>query len=74
VARLFDVFIAHHPLLPLYVGAVAMRSQRGRLLEAEDMPTLHSMLVNLDVTKALTVDQLVKQVRGGAHDGDAVCR
>ena len=48
--------------MPLYVGAVAMHSQRQKLLAAEDMPSLHSALVNLAVTKALTPDQLARQV------------
>ncbi|GLI60549.1 hypothetical protein VaNZ11_002706 [Volvox africanus] len=46
-ARLFDFFLATHPLMPLYLGAVAMRSQRASLLACEDMPKLHSTLMNL---------------------------
>jgi hypothetical protein len=61
-ARLFDLFLASHPLMPLYVGAVAMRSQRATLLECEEMPELHSALMNMHITKNLTVDDLACQV------------
>jgi hypothetical protein len=63
VCRLFDLFLATHPLMPLYVGAVAMHSQRSQLLAAEEMPMLHSSLVNLAITKRATADQLAVQVR-----------
>lgn len=62
VCRLFDLFLATHPLMPLYVGAAAMHSQRQQLLAAEEMPILHSKLVNLCVTKMATADQLAIQV------------
>ncbi|GIL51611.1 hypothetical protein Vafri_7563 [Volvox africanus] len=51
-ARLFDFFLASHPLMPLYLGAVAMRSQRTSLLACEDMPELHSILMNLKLVAA----------------------
>ncbi|GIL86826.1 hypothetical protein Vretimale_15610 [Volvox reticuliferus] len=51
-ARLFDFFLASHPLMPLYLGAVAMRSQRTTLLACEDMPELHSTLMNLKLVTA----------------------
>ncbi|GBF99171.1 hypothetical protein Rsub_11616 [Raphidocelis subcapitata] len=61
-ARLFDLFLAVHPLMPLYVGAVAMRSQRAALLEAGrgegGMPGLHTALNNLDVVRAMSADAL----------------
>jgi hypothetical protein len=63
VCRLFDLFMATHPLMPLYVGAAAMHSQRAQLLAAEEMPVLHSKLVNMSATRALTADQLAIQVR-----------
>lgn len=62
VCRLFDLFLATHPLMPLYVGAAAMHSQRQQLLAADEMPILHSKLVNLSVTKMATADQLAIQV------------
>lgn len=61
VCRLFDLFLATHPLMPLYVGAAAMHTQRQQLLAAEEMPVLHSKLVNLSVTKMATADQLAIQ-------------
>lgn len=60
-ARLFDLFLASHPLMPLYVGAVAMRSQRSVLLACEDMPELHTRLKNLAVMRKLSADQLAGQ-------------
>lgn len=48
-ARLFDFLLASHPLMPLYLGAVAMRSQRAALLACEEMPELHSALTNLQL-------------------------
>jgi hypothetical protein len=63
VCRLFDLFLATHPLMPLYVGAVAMHSQRSQLLAAEEMPMLHSRLVNLAITKRATADELAMQVK-----------
>jgi hypothetical protein len=66
-ARLFDLFLALHPLMPLYVGAAAMASQRAALLAAGrgegGMPELHSALTNLDITRALGVDDLACRVR-----------
>ncbi len=61
-ARLFDLFLASHPMMPLYVGAVAMRSQAQALLGCEEMPELHSKLVNLDITHCLSADALASQV------------
>lgn len=69
-ARLFDLFLSVHPLMPLYVGAAAMRSQRAALLAAGrgegGMPALHSALTNLDVTKKLGADALACEVRAPA--------
>lgn len=45
--RLYDFFLSSHPLMPLYLGAVAMRSQRSALLNCKEMPELHSALMNL---------------------------
>ncbi|GLC38669.1 hypothetical protein PLESTB_000458300 [Pleodorina starrii] len=50
--RLYDFFLAGHPLLPLYVGAVAMRAQRTALLSCREMPELHSALTNLKLGAA----------------------
>lgn len=62
VCRLFDLFLSTHPLMPLYVGAVAMASQRAALLAADEMPVLHSKLVNMRITKRASADQLAVQV------------
>ncbi len=51
-ARLFDFFVASHPLMPLYLGAVAMRHQRQALLAVGDMPELHSALTNMKLPGA----------------------
>jgi len=37
-ARLFDLFMASHPLMPLYLGAAAMCAMKGQLLECEVRP------------------------------------
>ncbi|KIZ00376.1 TBC1 domain family member 20 [Monoraphidium neglectum] len=77
-ARLFDLFLALHPLMPLYVGAAAMASQRAALLAAGrgegGMPELHSALTNLDITRALGVDDLAcrqqqQQLQQLGHQG-----
>lgn len=47
VQRLFDFFIASHPLMPLYVAVVNMQQNRGRLLQEEEMPELHGILTKL---------------------------
>lgn len=49
-------------MMPLYVGAAAMRTQRQQLLAADEMPVLHSKLVNLSITKRASADQLAVQV------------
>eukprot|EP00877_Chromochloris_zofingiensis_P010278 jgi/Chrzof1/5503/Cz16g05200.t1 len=59
-ARLFDLFLASHPLMPLYVGAVAMASQRSMLMTEED-DSLYSSLKHLDITKERNADQLAHE-------------
>ena len=50
-ARLFDVFIASHPLMPIYVGVAALVSNRKRILETEcDFATMHQLLQSIKVT------------------------
>jgi hypothetical protein len=59
--------------MPLYVGAVAMHSQRQQLLAADEMPVLHSKLVNLHITQRATADQLAVQVQlKSTRDGHAL--
>ncbi|EFJ40542.1 hypothetical protein VOLCADRAFT_99675 [Volvox carteri f. nagariensis] len=65
-ARLYDFFIASHPLMPLYLGAVAMRSQRAALLACEEMPELHSALTNLKLVMVAASGSS----RGGGDGGN----
>lgn len=58
-ARLFDLFLSSHPLMPLYVGAAAVLSHRAEILACDgDMPELHHLLSNLDVSAHSTIDEL----------------
>lgn len=41
IARLFDLFMASHPLMPLYVGAVAMKVLPGRPVRCSCYVPLH---------------------------------
>ena len=47
VQRLFDFFMASHPLMPLYVAVVNMHMHRDYLVRFKDMPELHSALTKL---------------------------
>eukprot|EP00798_Chlamydomonas_sp_ICE-L_P029675 gene29675-5089_t len=61
-ARLFDLFLSSHPLMPLYLGAVAVRSHRSELLACDnEMPELHTRIVKMHLTRHLSVDTLVVQ-------------
>ncbi|MEW5309669.1 MAG: hypothetical protein WDW38_001538 [Sanguina aurantia] len=60
-ARLFDLFLSSHPLMPLYVGAAAMHNARAQLLRLREMPELHTFLVNLDLGQGPALDQLARQ-------------
>jgi Rab-GTPase-TBC domain len=37
IARLFDLFMASHPLMPLYAGAAAMKVRFGRACARDGM-------------------------------------
>ncbi|KAG2487905.1 hypothetical protein HYH03_013485 [Edaphochlamys debaryana] len=69
-SRLFDFFLASHPLMPLYLGAVAMRSQREALLACEEMPELHSALANLKLTPGGAGKGPGGGSTGGSGDGN----
>ncbi|KAJ9534935.1 hypothetical protein QJQ45_029600, partial [Haematococcus lacustris] len=56
VARLFDLFLAAHPCMPLYLGVAAMCCMRSQLLGLEEMPLLHTALVNLELPPSSTAD------------------
>ncbi|GAB4820014.1 hypothetical protein N2152v2_007060 [Parachlorella kessleri] len=49
ITRLFDLFLASHPLMPLYVAAVAMRANREQLLSCHDPADLHHALSNMPI-------------------------
>jgi len=49
IARLFDVFIASHPLMPLYIGAIIIVSVRTKLLNQVECEysMVHTYLSNI---------------------------
>ena len=60
-SRLFDLFLATHPLMPLYIGAAAITAKREALLALEpDMPVVHQFLSRMDVCLAAPVAQLAQ--------------
>lgn len=62
IARLFDLFMASHPLMPLYVGAVAMKASREKLLAVGgDDAEMHSALSKLSILGVLSTDELAVQ-------------
>lgn len=58
--RLFDLFFATHPLMPIYVAAVAMSRGRESILACseDDFPGVHTALKNLDILAHTTANQL----------------
>lgn len=62
-SRLFDLFMASHPLMPLYVGVIAMKAAREQLLGVggDDPAEVHSALSKLSVLGVLTTDQLAQE-------------
>ncbi|KAK9868698.1 hypothetical protein WJX84_002032 [Apatococcus fuscideae] len=62
ITRLFDLFMASHPLMPLYVAVIAMRASRITLLKCElDAAEMHRALHNLSITAFATADELAHQ-------------
>lgn len=53
-ARLFDLFAASHPLVPVYLAAVAMSTHRNAILAvpADDAAEMHGALSKLDILNA----------------------
>jgi len=48
IVRLFDIFVAAHPLMPVYVAAAMVLHCADDVLDQEcDMPTVHHHLVNI---------------------------
>ncbi|KAK9844193.1 hypothetical protein WJX81_007703 [Elliptochloris bilobata] len=67
-ARLFDAFLASHPLLPLYAAAAAMKAARKALLAEEDGAELHRALTRLDVLGAVGgADELARRAARELH-------
>lgn len=62
-ARLFDLFVASHPLMPLYVGVVAMKAAREQLLGVGggDPAEVHSALSKLSILGVLSTDLLAQE-------------
>eukprot|EP00892_Ulva_mutabilis_P002239 jgi/Ulvmu1/12015/UM083_0028.1 len=68
-ARLFDLFIASHPLMPMYLFAVVILKVRSKLLSTETMEELHTFLVNFNIYKnGMTVDDMAMQAVKLIHD------
>ena len=58
-ARLFDLFMSSSPLMPLYVGAVALLAERDAILAQPcDSAELHRYLSGLNVLGRLSADEL----------------
>jgi len=58
-ARLFDLFLASGPLLPLYVGAAALLADRAALLALPcEAPEVHRHLTALNPLALLSADEL----------------
>lgn len=62
-ARLFDLFISSHPLMPLYVAAVVVKEQRELILACESGDIAYSKLKGLTILGEgqLTADELARQ-------------
>jgi len=57
IVRLFDVFIATSPFMPIYIGAVIIESDSENILELDcEMSTVHSYLSKLP--KSLVLEEI----------------
>ncbi|KAL3140084.1 hypothetical protein ABBQ38_004364 [Trebouxia sp. C0009 RCD-2024] len=62
ISRLFDLFMASHPLMPLYAAAVVIKGARKQVLACEPDPAeLHRLLTNLPVLGQLSADELCQE-------------
>eukprot|EP01024_Parvocaulis_polyphysoides_P005463 TRINITY_DN113692_c0_g1_i1.p2 TRINITY_DN113692_c0_g1~~TRINITY_DN113692_c0_g1_i1.p2 ORF type:complete len:179 (+),score=31.58 TRINITY_DN113692_c0_g1_i1:74-610(+) len=61
VARLFDLFLASHPLMPIYVGVVAMTKKQTEIFVHDEMPETHNLLNNLDPSKFIDANDLAQE-------------
>lgn len=70
-ARLFDLFISSHPMMPLYVAAVAMRSQREGIMAcgADGGDLVYAKLKGLRILGPGTpgADELARQAAALYH-------
>eukprot|EP00210_Caulerpa_lentillifera_P005148 g4920.t1 len=57
--RLFDFFLASHPMMPLYIGAAGMQAAKTDLLKLSEMSEMHNALVNLKVNCYSTTDEVI---------------
>lgn len=61
-ARLFDLFLASSPLMPLYTGVASLTAARERLLALPaDVAELHQALVDTPVLGVLDADSLARR-------------
>jgi len=64
-ARLFDVFIAAHPLMPIYVGVASLMASREKILAAEhDFAILHQLLQKTSVTESAPLSEVIRTALG----------
>lgn len=64
IARLFDLFLSSHPLMPLYVAAVAIRDFRREVFACErEGPLVYATLKSMKILGPgqLTADDLAQQ-------------
>ncbi|KAI6195646.1 TBC1 domain family member 20 [Aphelenchoides besseyi] len=67
ICRCFDLFLASHPLMPIYVSAALVEHRRGELMSAEcDMPILHHMLNH--VPKSVDLDYVLARAQSLFND------
>jgi len=66
IVRLFDYFVATHPLMPLYVAAAMVLHCGDDVLDNEcDMPTVHHHLTNIPQT--LDMGKNLQKIIDSAH-------
>ncbi len=62
-ARLFDIFLASHPLMPLYIGVCCLVAERERILAAEaEFATMHQLLSKIKPTsRSQQLSELIRR-------------
>ncbi|KAI6243064.1 Rab-GAP TBC domain-containing protein [Aphelenchoides fujianensis] len=62
ICRCFDLFLASHPLMPVYVSAALVENRRGEVMSADaDMPSLHKLLNH--VPKTIDIDEVLQRAQ-----------